>query len=202
MLVPHPAPTAEPPDGMSRRRFLTIGAGAGVGAASAATVGRYTAHHLRAVTADRARFTVPHRFRLHHRPRPAPRSRCRESPNSSPRTRFLPRRHGPSASRGEQRAVAAAHPRNGRPHCAVHDGRPPAAARGIADDDPDVSYRTKSAAISPAMPSDRLPAGGLLAEAGVHADADMLLSRSTDGFTAGTPIEAVTDGRDALSPSE
>jgi DMSO/TMAO reductase YedYZ molybdopterin-dependent catalytic subunit len=38
----------------------------------------------------------------------------------------------------------------------------------------------------------------LLAEAGVHADADMVLSTSTDGFTAGTPVEALTDNRDAL----
>jgi DMSO/TMAO reductase YedYZ molybdopterin-dependent catalytic subunit len=38
----------------------------------------------------------------------------------------------------------------------------------------------------------------LLARAGVHKDADMVLSTSTDGFTAGTPVEALTDGRDAL----
>jgi DMSO/TMAO reductase YedYZ molybdopterin-dependent catalytic subunit len=38
----------------------------------------------------------------------------------------------------------------------------------------------------------------LLAAAGVHADADMVLSTSIDGFTAGTPVKALTDGRDAL----
>ena len=38
----------------------------------------------------------------------------------------------------------------------------------------------------------------LLAGAGIHSDADMVLSTSTDGFTAGTPVEALTDGRDAL----
>jgi DMSO/TMAO reductase YedYZ molybdopterin-dependent catalytic subunit len=38
----------------------------------------------------------------------------------------------------------------------------------------------------------------LLAVARVHADADMVLSTSIDGFTAGTPVEALTDGRDAL----
>jgi DMSO/TMAO reductase YedYZ molybdopterin-dependent catalytic subunit len=38
----------------------------------------------------------------------------------------------------------------------------------------------------------------LLAVAGVHADADMMLSTSIDGFTAGTPVGALTDGRDAL----
>jgi DMSO/TMAO reductase YedYZ molybdopterin-dependent catalytic subunit len=38
----------------------------------------------------------------------------------------------------------------------------------------------------------------LLAAAGVHPDADMVLSMSIDGFTAGTPVEALTDNRDAL----
>jgi hypothetical protein len=38
----------------------------------------------------------------------------------------------------------------------------------------------------------------LLAAAGVHPDADMVLSTSMDGFTVGTPVEALTDGRDAL----
>jgi DMSO/TMAO reductase YedYZ molybdopterin-dependent catalytic subunit len=38
----------------------------------------------------------------------------------------------------------------------------------------------------------------LLAAAGVHADADMVLSTSIDGFTAGTPVRAITDGRNAL----
>jgi len=38
----------------------------------------------------------------------------------------------------------------------------------------------------------------LLADAGVHEDADMVLSMSIDGFTAGTPVEVLTDGRDSL----
>lgn len=38
----------------------------------------------------------------------------------------------------------------------------------------------------------------LLAPAGVHPDADMVLSTSIDGFTAGTPVQALTDGREAL----
>ncbi|MDH6242839.1 molybdopterin-dependent oxidoreductase [Mycobacterium sp. OTB74] len=38
----------------------------------------------------------------------------------------------------------------------------------------------------------------LLARAGVHPDADMVLSKSVDGFTAGTPVEALTDDRDSL----
>jgi DMSO/TMAO reductase YedYZ molybdopterin-dependent catalytic subunit len=38
----------------------------------------------------------------------------------------------------------------------------------------------------------------LLAASGVHADADMVLSTSIDGFTAGTPVQALTDRRDSL----
>ncbi|MDP3949148.1 molybdopterin-dependent oxidoreductase, partial [Microbacterium sp.] len=37
-----------------------------------------------------------------------------------------------------------------------------------------------------------------LARAGVSADADMVLSTSIDGFTASTPLEALTDERDSL----
>ncbi|MFT3860616.1 molybdopterin-dependent oxidoreductase [Micropruina sp.] len=38
----------------------------------------------------------------------------------------------------------------------------------------------------------------LLDRAGVQAGADMVLSRSSDGFTASTPVQALTDDRDAL----
>jgi DMSO/TMAO reductase YedYZ molybdopterin-dependent catalytic subunit len=43
-----------------------------------------------------------------------------------------------------------------------------------------------------------VPIGPILAEAGPHPDADAVLSRSTDGWTAGTPLAALTDGRNAL----
>jgi DMSO/TMAO reductase YedYZ molybdopterin-dependent catalytic subunit len=42
------------------------------------------------------------------------------------------------------------------------------------------------------------PVRELLAMAGPQAGADMVLSRSTDGWTAGTPLEVLTDKRDAL----
>ncbi len=38
----------------------------------------------------------------------------------------------------------------------------------------------------------------LLDEVGVQAGADAVLSTSADGFTAGTPLSALTDGRDAM----
>ncbi|HEY9412035.1 MAG TPA: molybdopterin-dependent oxidoreductase [Jiangellaceae bacterium] len=42
------------------------------------------------------------------------------------------------------------------------------------------------------------PLAALLDRAGPSADADMVLSTSVDGFTVGTPLAALTDGRDAL----
>jgi len=42
------------------------------------------------------------------------------------------------------------------------------------------------------------PVRELLALAGPHPGADMVLSRSSDGWTAGTPLEVLTDSRDAL----
>jgi sulfite oxidase len=43
-----------------------------------------------------------------------------------------------------------------------------------------------------------LPLADLLARVGVQPEADMMLSRSVDGFTASTPLTALRDGRDAL----
>jgi DMSO/TMAO reductase YedYZ molybdopterin-dependent catalytic subunit len=43
-----------------------------------------------------------------------------------------------------------------------------------------------------------VPLRDILEEAGVHDGADQLVSRSVDGWTAGTPVAALLDGRDAL----
>jgi DMSO/TMAO reductase YedYZ molybdopterin-dependent catalytic subunit len=43
-----------------------------------------------------------------------------------------------------------------------------------------------------------VPLREILAEAGVKPGADQLVSRSVDGWTAGSPVADVTDGRDAL----
>ncbi|GAA4997706.1 sulfite oxidase [Yinghuangia aomiensis] len=43
-----------------------------------------------------------------------------------------------------------------------------------------------------------IPLADLLREAGVHPDADQLVSRSSDGMTIGTPTAVVMDGRDAM----
>ncbi|WP_400159448.1 molybdopterin-dependent oxidoreductase [Arthrobacter sp. BPSS-3] len=42
------------------------------------------------------------------------------------------------------------------------------------------------------------PVRELLAQAGPQQGADMVLSRSVDGWTAGSPLEALTDNRDAI----
>ncbi len=42
------------------------------------------------------------------------------------------------------------------------------------------------------------PLKDLLEEAGVHAGADQIVSRSVDGFTVGTPTAIAMDGRDAM----
>jgi DMSO/TMAO reductase YedYZ molybdopterin-dependent catalytic subunit len=43
-----------------------------------------------------------------------------------------------------------------------------------------------------------VPVAGLLREAGVDPGADAVLKTSADGWTCGTPLEALTDGRNAL----
>ncbi len=43
-----------------------------------------------------------------------------------------------------------------------------------------------------------VPTAELLAEAGIRDGADMVLSTSQDGFTAGTPLDALTDDRGSL----
>lgn len=43
-----------------------------------------------------------------------------------------------------------------------------------------------------------VPIADILAEAGPRPEADAVLSRSVDGWTAGTPLSALTDGRNAL----
>ncbi|MET0931432.1 MAG: molybdopterin-dependent oxidoreductase, partial [Aeromicrobium sp.] len=43
-----------------------------------------------------------------------------------------------------------------------------------------------------------VPIKGILEEVGIQAGADALLSTSEDGWTCGTPLDALTDGRNAL----
>ncbi|HEY7042142.1 MAG TPA: molybdopterin-dependent oxidoreductase [Nocardioidaceae bacterium] len=43
-----------------------------------------------------------------------------------------------------------------------------------------------------------VPIADVLADVGLHPDADAVLSTSADGWTAGTPLSVLTDGRDAM----
>ena len=43
-----------------------------------------------------------------------------------------------------------------------------------------------------------VPIAGILAEAGVHPDADAVLSTSADGWNCGTPLKALTDDRGSM----
>jgi DMSO/TMAO reductase YedYZ molybdopterin-dependent catalytic subunit len=43
-----------------------------------------------------------------------------------------------------------------------------------------------------------VPMKDILTQVGIRTDADMLLSTSVDGWTSGTPLADITDGRDAL----
>lgn len=187
--------TVEP----SRRRFLVLTAGAAAIAAGAATAGRWVGVRMRAVTADRAEFPVPTPVA----PAPAP------PPGTDPPvpglTEFIT-----ANDRFYRIDTALRLP-------AVTSDEWRLRIHGMVDRELELSMddlRKRTAiekvvtltCVSNEVGGDLIgtaawtgyPLADLLAAAGVHPDADMLLSRSADGFTAGTPVAAVTDGRDAL----
>ena len=74
----------------------------------------------------------------------------------------------------------------------LYDNDPPLAERrscGLANFGDEVVYDTEHAI---SLLYD------LLSEAGVHADADQIVGRSSDGMTIGTPTAVIMDGRDAM----
>ncbi len=188
----HDAEPASP----TRRRFLTLSAGLGVVIVGAAVAGQWLGDRFHDVVADRDRFRVPVPRRT---ARPATDLRVPGLTEFvTPEDRFYridTALRLPALSSGDWRL---------RIHGMVD--------RVVELDMDDLRSRTAVAAmITLTCVSNEV--GGdlagtavwtgyrladLLAEAGVHPDADMLLSRSVDGFTAGTPVSAITDGRDAL----
>lgn len=194
--VPPRAPdTAEP----SRRRFLVLAAGVAALAAGAATAGRWVGARMRAVVADQAEFPVP----APAVPAPAP------PPGTDPPvpglTEFVT-----DNDRFYRIDTALRIP-------AVTSDEWRLRIHGMVDRELELSMddlRERAAiekvvtltCVSNEVGGDLVgtaawtgyPLADLLAAAGVRSDADMLLSRSVDGFTAGTPLAAVTDGRDAL----
>nr|WP_246002729.1 molybdopterin-dependent oxidoreductase [Nocardia tenerifensis] len=185
--------------GRSRRRFLALAAGVGAVAVGAAVAGQWIGARLRDVVGDRTRFIVPRA--------------SAEAPVAG--TGVAPRVPGLSE-------FVTANDRFYRVDTALQlpaltSGEWRLRIHGMVDRPLELDFT----ALRRREPVERMitmtcvsnevggdlagtavwtgyPLAELLAEAGVRAEADMLLSRSVDGFTAGTPVAAVTDGRDAL----
>ena len=185
--------------GASRRHFLVLSLTAGAVAVAATTAGRYLGEKLRAVTADRNRFLVP-----------TPAVRAAPVPTGTDLaiadlTSFVT---GNDAFYRVDTALVVPAITTDAWQLRIH---------GMVEHEMRLSFddlRRRTAVekmITLTCVSNEIggtlagnatwtgyPLADLLAEAGVHPDSDMLLSRSTDGFTAGTPVAALTDGRDAL----
>ncbi|WP_330180110.1 molybdopterin-dependent oxidoreductase [Nocardia sp. NBC_01503] len=194
-----PAPRIAEPISMSRRRFLISAAGVGAIAVGAAAAGRWLGTRLRDVVADRARFVLP-------RPdRSAPAITEEVQPQVGGLTPFLT-----GADRFYRVDTALQVP-------ALTSGDWRLRIHGMTDRtvEFDMDRLRRRAAVERVITltcvSNEVggelagtarwlgyPLAELLTEAGAQPDADMLLSRSIDGFTAGTPLSAVLDGRDAL----
>ncbi|WP_084477964.1 molybdopterin-dependent oxidoreductase [Nocardia jejuensis] len=186
-------------EGMSRRRFLIAAASVGVVAAGAAAAGQWVSARLRDVSADRARFLLP-------RPRSAaPAVPAEVQVPVEGITSFL------TPSDRFYRVDTALQ----LPALTSDDWR--LRIHGMVDHAVEFDFdrlrmRTPVeriitlTCVSNEVGGDLAgtarwlgyPLAELLAEAGVRPDADMILSRSIDGFTASTPLSAVMDGRDAL----
>ncbi|WP_373281724.1 molybdopterin-dependent oxidoreductase [Nocardia aobensis] len=192
---------ADPSDAIrvERRRFLAMAAGVGAIAVGAAAAGRFVAQRLRDVAADRARFVVPKPVS-----EAAPISPVMSplfpglTPFVTPGSDFYrvdTALQVPAFSSAEWRLRI--HGMVDRTVEFTMDDlrRRPMIARMI-------TLTCVSNEVGGTLAGNAVWTGyrlaDLLHEAGVHPDADMVLSRSADGFTAGTPIQAMTDGRDAL----
>lgn len=184
---------------VGRRRFLAMAAGVGAIAVGAAAAGRVVAQRLRDVAADRARFVVPNAVSdaapiSPGMSRPVPGL----TPFVTPGTDFYrvdTALQVPAVSSAEW--SLRIHGMVDRTVEFTMDDlrRRPAIARMI-------TLTCVSNEVGGTLAGNAVWTGyrlaDLLHETGVHPDADMVLSRSADGFTAGTPIQALTDGRDAL----
>ncbi|MFC3960844.1 molybdopterin-dependent oxidoreductase [Nocardia jiangsuensis] len=183
----------------SRRGFLGIAAGVGALAVATYAAGQYIGRALRDVAADRAGFVLP-------RPaRPAPPIAADVTfpdPGISPFT----------TPNGDFYRVDTALQ---LPALTSDEWR--LRIHGLVDREVEYTFadlRDRAAAestftltcVSNEVGGDLLGTAtwtgyrlaDLLAEAGPRPDADMVLSTSIDGFTASTPLAALTDGRDAL----
>ncbi|WP_280232616.1 molybdopterin-dependent oxidoreductase [Nocardia cyriacigeorgica] len=198
-LLLNRAPGVPDDTDVSRRRFLRLAATAGAVAAGSAALGHWIGARLRDVTADRAEFVVP-----------APAAPAPAIPEGAELpvdgiTDFVTANHSfyrvdtalrlPTLTSDDWRLRI--HGMVARPveyTFADLRGRQ-AVARMI-------TLTCVSNEVGGDLAGNALwtgyPLAELLAEAGPAAGADMVLSRSIDGFTASIPLAALTDGRDAL----
>ncbi|MCU1647374.1 MAG: molybdopterin-dependent oxidoreductase [Nocardia sp.] len=184
---------------MTRRRFLITAVSVGALAVGTVSAARWLGAHLRDVVADRARFLLPRPLRsaLAVPPEAQPQI-AGLTPFITPDDRFYrvdTALQLPALTSGDWRLRI--HGMTDRTVELDFDGlRQRTAVERI------LTLTCVSNEVGGELAGTArwlgYPLADLLADAGVHPDADMLLSRSIDGFTVGTPLSAVLDGRDAL----
>ncbi len=203
--TPSPASDAEPGDrvrepapDLDRRRFLRAGIVVAGAAAVSGAVGQYLVRRMSA-TASRAAVRMPHPFSSAAPVPPGADLNIRGlSPFITPNDRFY---------RVDTALIVPAVDTDGW-QLRIH---------GMVEHEMTVNYEQLTARptierdVTLACVSNEVggeyignarwvgvPLGPLLEEAGVLPGADQLVSRSSDGWTAGTPTAVVMDGRDAM----
>ncbi|MGV9415602.1 molybdopterin-dependent oxidoreductase [Nocardia sp. NPDC003693] len=194
-----PSPLAPAPAALSRRRFLVSAAAIGTLAVGAAAAGRVLGARLRDVVADRARFLLPRTGA------PEPQVPPDARPAVPGLTSFI-------TPNDEFYRVDTALQ---IPALTSSDWR--LRIHGMTDRTVEFDFDR----LRQFTPVERVltltcvsnevggtlagtarwlgyPLAQLIGAAGVRPDADMVLSRSIDGFTASSPLAALLDGRDAL----
>ncbi|WP_280213628.1 molybdopterin-dependent oxidoreductase [Nocardia cyriacigeorgica] len=184
---------------LTRRRFLLLAGGAAVVAAGAMATGQWLGERLRAITADRAAFRLP-------APRvaapPPPTGTDPPVPGITPFVTANDRFYRidtalriPTVTRDDWRLRI-----HGRVNRTVQFSM--SDLEELTAIEKMITLTCVSNEVGGDLAGNAVWTGyslaELLATAGIAPEADMLLSRSADGFTAGTPVAAITDGRDAL----
>ncbi|MFZ2527616.1 MAG: molybdopterin-dependent oxidoreductase [Rhodococcus sp. (in: high G+C Gram-positive bacteria)] len=197
-ILDDPEQSGEP---MSRRRFLVLAAGVAAAATAAGTIGRHLADTVAGAVRDRMAFLIP-TVAAADRARPIPPGTDTATPGG---TSFVT---GNDVFYRIDTALQV-------PMLTTDDWR--LRIHGMVDREiilnwDDLVARTPiERAVTLTCVSNEVggtlagnavwigyPMKDLLDEAGIHPDADMLLSTSVDGFTVGTPISVLRDGRDAI----
>ncbi|WP_182349070.1 molybdopterin-dependent oxidoreductase [Tomitella gaofuii] len=198
----HTAMSAEQPgerQGVSRRRFFAVSGSVAAVAAAAWAGGRALGAHLRDVIAERAHFRIP---AVADRAAPIPLGTDIDVPGSTPFITPNPRFY--RIDTALQVPAVSTHDWRLRIHGMV--------GRERTLDWGDLTARTPierivtltcvSNEVGGSLAGNATwigyPMRDLIAELDVDPESDMLLSTSADGFTVGTPVAVLTDGRDAM----